>query len=106
MTPVKVDEKLTGEHETLLVGGREIEAIHIPGHSPGSVAYLLESDGKMVLFGQDVHGPLDKTLRSDERLYKESLKKLISLHADILCEGHYGVFIGKDKVRKFIESFL
>jgi hypothetical protein len=64
------------------------------------------SDGKLVLFGQDVHGPLHPALKSDRKKYTSSLEFLMSLDADILCEGHYGIFHGKDKVRKFIQSFL
>ncbi len=36
----------------------------------------------------------------------KSLKLLISLEADILCEGHFGVYRGKEEVKKFIRSFL
>jgi hypothetical protein len=38
--------------------------------------------------------------------YVKSLEFMLSLEADILCEGHFGVYIGKDRVRDFIESFL
>jgi hypothetical protein len=59
-----------------------------------------------VLFGQDVHGPLNGTLRSNRGDYVKSLEYMLALEADILCEGHFGVFIGKEKVRDFIESYL
>jgi len=88
------------------LGGRNIEAIHVPGHSPGSVVYLTESEGKKVLFAQDVHGPLDSSFLSNKKDYLKSLKLLLSLEADILCEGHFGIYKGKKEVAKFIESFL
>jgi glyoxylase-like metal-dependent hydrolase (beta-lactamase superfamily II) len=106
VTPVSVDIALTGERQTLEVGGRPLEAIHIPGHSPGSLAYLLQSDGKRVLFAQDVHGPLAPSLLSNEADYQRSLRRLRDLDADILCEGHYGVFEGREEARRFIESFI
>ena len=34
------------------------------------------------------------------------MKRLLSLKADILCEGHYGIFTGREKVRKYIEGYL
>ncbi len=34
------------------------------------------------------------------------LELLISLKADILCEGHFGVYQGKNQVEDFIRSFL
>jgi glyoxylase-like metal-dependent hydrolase (beta-lactamase superfamily II) len=103
---VKVDRKVLEGSENIPLVGRTVEAIHTPGHSPGSMVYLTESEGLKVLFGQDVHGPLDESLLSDEKAYTESLTRLLALEADVLCEGHYGVYRGKEKVAKFIYSFL
>jgi len=88
------------------LGDRNIESIHAPGHSPGSVVYLTESERKKVLFAQDVHGPLHSSFLSNHKDYIKSLKRLLSLEADILCEGHFGIYEGKNEVAKFIESFL
>jgi len=104
--PFGIERKLSGLREKIDLGGRQIEAIHTPGHSPGSVVYLTESDGHKVLFGQDVHGPINPIILSDRDDYLRSLELLISLEADILCEGHFGVYKGKTDVRKFIKSFL
>jgi glyoxylase-like metal-dependent hydrolase (beta-lactamase superfamily II) len=104
--PFTVDRKLSMAQEEIVLGERTIKAIHIPGHSPGSVVYLTESEGQKVLFAQDVHGPLAPSLLSDRKEYLHSLRLLISLEADILCEGHYGIYRGKKEVAKFIRSFL
>jgi len=104
--PFTVDRKLSGAQEEILLGGRSIKAIHVPGHSPGSLVYLTDSDGLKVLFGQDVHGPLAPSLLSNRKEYLQSLRLLISLEADILCEGHYGIYRGKKEVTKFIRTFL
>lgn len=106
MEPFTIDRKLTGKTATLDLGDGSIQAIHIPGHSPGSVAYTTCSGGLKVLFGQDVHGPLDPGLLSNRRDYIDSLKKLLREKADILCEGHYGIYRGKEEVARFIQSFL
>ena len=106
LPPCPVDCKLHGDQEELELGGRTITALHIPGHSPGSLAYLMTSDGNQVVFAQDVHGPLHPDLLSDRNDYLESLERLLDLNADILCEGHYGVFRGRDNVAAFIRSFL
>ena len=84
----------------------EDAAIHMPGHSPGSLVYQVVSEGKKVLFAQDVHGPVHPDLLSDQEAYQDSLKKMLALNADILCEGHYGIFNGKTAVREFINSFM
>jgi glyoxylase-like metal-dependent hydrolase (beta-lactamase superfamily II) len=106
LDPFQVDIKLKGQRQDLWVGQRKIEALHVPGHSPGSLVYVTESEGLKVLFGQDVHGPLDASLLSNRDDYRRSLTLLLSLHADVLCEGHYGVIKGKGEVADFIESFL
>ncbi len=104
--PVAVDIKLTKQIETIELSGRAIKAIHTPGHSPGSVVYLMESEGQKILFGQDIHGPLHPILHSDQDAYVESLKKIRDIEADILCEGHFGIFRGKEAVARFIESYM
>jgi glyoxylase-like metal-dependent hydrolase (beta-lactamase superfamily II) len=104
--PFAVDRKLSDAREEIQLGTRVILALHTPGHSPGSVVYLIESEGFKVLFGQDVHGPLHPSLLSNRAHYLQSLALMRSLHADILCEGHYGVIKGKRKVEAFITSFM
>ena len=106
LEPFPIEKKLSLSKEQIQLGGHFIEAIHTPGHSPGSVVYVAESQGLKVLFGQDVHGPLDESLLSNRKDYLKSLDLLMSLEADILCEGHYGVIKGKNEVRHFIESFM
>jgi glyoxylase-like metal-dependent hydrolase (beta-lactamase superfamily II) len=59
-----------------------------------------------VLFGQDIHGPFNKAFGSDIDLWKESMHKLLALEADILCEGHFGIYQPKEKVRDYIERYL
>jgi glyoxylase-like metal-dependent hydrolase (beta-lactamase superfamily II) len=85
---------------------RLIDNVRSCGLDPGSVVYLTESCGQKVVFGQDVHGPLDPSFRSDPAAYQASLERLLSLGADILCEGHFGIYEGKAAVASFIRSFL
>ena len=104
--PFPVDVRLSQDKTDLQLGGRAITAIHAPGHSPGSVIFLTESDNKKILFGQDVHGPLSPALKSNRADYIDSLNMMITLHADILCEGHFGIYTGRQNIEKFIRSFL
>lgn len=80
--------------------------MHIPGHSPGSVAYLTTSAYLKIVFAQDVHGPLHHALLSNAVDYQASLQRLIDLDADVLCEGHYGIFRGKQDIVRFVRSFM
>jgi glyoxylase-like metal-dependent hydrolase (beta-lactamase superfamily II) len=104
--PFRVDRKLACSREDVMLGGRKVEAVHVPGHSPGSVVYVTESDGLRVVFAQDVHGPLDASFQSNRKDYQQSLKLLLSIDADILCEGHFGVYRGKAEVAEFIRQFM
>jgi glyoxylase-like metal-dependent hydrolase (beta-lactamase superfamily II) len=106
LAPLPIDVKVTGGEQRFTVGELEVTFRHAPGHSPGSSVLTLRSDGQLVLFGQDVHGPLDDALRSVRADYRRSLEMLLALDADILCEGHFGVMVGRDEVRDFIESYL
>jgi len=106
LKPFIVDRKISGPGGEILLGGRKIKAIHAPGHTPGSVVYLTESDGLKVLFAQDVHGPIDPSFLSNYDHYQKSLELLLAIKADILCEGHFGVYRGKAKVSEFILQFI
>ena len=106
LTPFEIGRKLTRPEETLRLAGRPILALHTPGHSPGAVTYMVVSDDQRVLFAHDVHGPLHPSFHSNRSDYRHSLKTLLDLEADILCEGHFGVYKGKKAVRRFIRSYL
>jgi len=104
--PTHVDEKLTEEEEVLNIGGTEIHCLHTPGHTPGSISVYIDRDGKRVLFGQDIHGPFLPDFRSDIEAWKRSMKKLLRLEADILCEGHFGIFRNRKSARAYIMEYL
>ncbi len=106
MEPLIIDVKLRGEESEISIGDGSLRAIHWPGHSPGSVIYAARMDGELVVFGQDVHGPIHPSLLSDEKQYQASLARLAALDADLLLEGHYGIFTTKREVKKFIQSFM
>lgn len=106
MKPLQVDMKLHGEINSIEIGDGCITAFHCPGHSPGSMVLTARLEDQLILFGQDVHGPVHPTLLSDPLKYQDSLQKILRMDADLLLEGHSGIFRGKDAVRKFIRSFL
>ncbi|WXG39856.1 MAG: MBL fold metallo-hydrolase [Candidatus Freyarchaeum deiterrae] len=106
LEPCTVDLKLTQPETRLTFGNLEFNLIHTPGHTPGGISIVLDTKGKRVLFGQDIHGPLIPEWGADLEQYRESMEKLINLKADILCEGHFGVYQPADKVKKYIEGYL
>ncbi len=104
--PVEIDFILEEEEGILRFKQGDIKYIHTPGHTPGSICPYVDVDGIRILFGQDIHGPFSISFGSNVDDWKISMEKLISLDADILCEGHYGVYEGKKRVRKYIEHFI
>jgi glyoxylase-like metal-dependent hydrolase (beta-lactamase superfamily II) len=106
LEPFAVDVRLQGQESNLAIGSGTMTAIHCPGHSPGSVAYTTDIDGHLVLFGPDLQGPIYSKFLSDEEKYLASLARLRDLEADLLLEGHFGIFETKREVREFIEDCI
>jgi glyoxylase-like metal-dependent hydrolase (beta-lactamase superfamily II) len=103
--PTPVDVKCNVPEETLKVGGEKIICLHTPGHTPGSISIYMDLYGKRVLFAQDLHGPLLEEFGSDLGDWDRSTKKLLDLEADILCEGHFGIYKPKKEVKDYILSY-
>jgi len=104
--PTPVDRRLAGDHEILKFGDEKLHCLHTPGHTPGSISVYIDRGGKRILFGQDIHGPFLPSFGSDVEEWKKSMKKLLDLEADILCEGHFGIYRSKDSVEKYIKNYL
>jgi glyoxylase-like metal-dependent hydrolase (beta-lactamase superfamily II) len=104
--PCPVDVKIEGAEHNLHYGRHDLKLIHIPGHTPGSIAVYVEITGKRVLFGQDIHGPYESEWGGDPKQAITSLEKLVDLKADMLCEGHFGIYQPGDRVKRYIESYI
>lgn len=87
-----VDNKLKNG-DTIKTGGVEIKAINVPGHSKGSLCYLMKLPEGNVLFSGDVvfaNGLIlllncDGSELSDYRKY---ISRLSNLNIDMLFPGH------------------
>lgn len=104
--PTHVDVKIRVEQESLSFGEHSIVCLHTPGHTPGSLSAYLDLDGRRVLFGQDIHGPFHADFGSDLTAWRTSMGKLLALEADVLCEGHFGVYEPKERVAAYIRHYL
>ena len=103
--PVKVDTILSGEQNQLRLGETDFNLLHTPGHTPGSISVYIDTSEGRVLFGQDIHGPFSPSWGSDIREWRRSMRRLLDLEADFLCEGHTGIYRG-EKIRGYIEGYL
>jgi hypothetical protein len=67
-------------------------------YTPDSIVVHLGRGAQRILFGQDIHGPFHVDFGLDIMQWHESMKKLLDLKADILCEGHLGIYSPRNRV--------
>lgn len=103
---VIVDQVLKGTQETIKAGDLELVCLHTPGHTRGGISVYVDTGGLRVLFGQDIHGPFNQEWGSDLKQWRNSMQDLLDLEADILCEGHFGIYKPATAVRDYIEGYL
>ena len=103
---IPVDLVLEKTNQVLEVGRMKVNCLYTPGHTPGGISPYMDWQGQRILFGQDIHGPFNQAWGSNMLHWRDSMEALLSLEADILCEGHFGVIRSKQEVRKFIERHL
>ncbi len=106
LEPTRIKEILKGEAGEFDAGVGKLHWLHTPGHTPGSIALWLEAGIYRVLFAQDVHGPFYDVFGSDLDAWADSMRKLIDLEPDILCEGHFGIYRPASEARRYIEDYL
>jgi len=100
---------LTGyldEGDVLDLGNRVFQIMHLPGHSPGSIA-LYEKDSGCLFSGDVVYdGDLfDTVYHSDPELYRESLARLRELPIKLIHGGHDESF-GREKLLSIIDRYF
>ncbi len=88
------------DEEIKKIGSCSIKAILTPGHSTDSTCYLLEKNGKKILFTGDVVNIGGKFILLNcygfsLKTYRENIKKLSGLDVDMIFPGH-GVYALKD----------
>jgi glyoxylase-like metal-dependent hydrolase (beta-lactamase superfamily II) len=102
----KIDHRLS-DGEVLQLGNKTIEVIHTPGHTPGSASFLIQVDGKNLLFAGDTV-LYDARLGwqgnpyADNRAYLYSLEKLDGftlegkkIYWDLLLPGHGAISMSR-----------
>jgi len=105
-SPLAIDVRLTGSGGNVTLAGGDLSFLHIPGHTPGSIALYADSGGKRILFGQDIAAPLLEDFDCDKAAWRLSMAKLLALKADILCDGHSGVYQPAGAVAAYIRHFI
>jgi glyoxylase-like metal-dependent hydrolase (beta-lactamase superfamily II) len=98
--------RLLWDGQTIDLGDRHFEVMHLPGHSPGSIA--LWEAATSVLFGGDVvyDGQLlDDTYHSAIDQYVASMERLRRLPVRVVHGGHM-VSFGRERLHAIIDAYL
>jgi len=94
---------LLKDNDEVDVGSIRVKAIETPGHTPGSMSYVIDGS---VLFAGDAFRvvkqkarPVHGIFNMDKKRVEESLRKIAALEGiDLILTGHRGVARGFDEV--------
>lgn len=100
---------LTGyldEGDVIDLGDRVFQVLHLPGHSPGSIA-LYETKTRTLFSGDAIYdGELfDSVYHSDKAIYRESLQRLRGFDIETVHGGHFESF-GRRRMIEIIDDYL
>jgi glyoxylase-like metal-dependent hydrolase (beta-lactamase superfamily II) len=97
---------LLAEGDVIDLGDRHFEVIHLPGHSPGSVALFERATG--ILFSGDTvyDGPLiDDFYHSVVEDYVRSMERLKALPVRTVHAGHFASF-GRERLMELTADYI
>lgn len=97
---------LLKDADTIDLGNRILEVLHLPGHSPGTIG-LYDPDRK-ILFSSDAiyDGKLyDDVYHSDIPAFIDTMKRLLTLPVSQVHGGHYNSF-NQPRMHALIYSYI
>ncbi len=98
--------RLLEEGDIVDLGDRHFEVLHVPGHSPGSIA-LWDPQRGLLLSGDAIYdGPLiDDAFHSNPKDYVATLRRLQELPVNTVHGGHYPSF-GRVRLHELIDDYV
>lgn len=97
-------DKWMDEGDHIEVAGHKLQIVHTPGHTPGSCTFVMEAEGRQLVFAGDTlfNGSIGRTdlWGGDSRTIIESLRgKLMALDddAEVVCGHGPGTTIGFER---------
>nr|WP_052487191.1 MBL fold metallo-hydrolase [Paenibacillus sp. VKM B-2647] len=96
---------LLQDGETVRAGAFALTVLHTPGHSPGSVSFLLDTNaGRVLIAGDTLWGGYHPRVGSDLEAWSQSLDKLLGHDFDLLTFGHLPPTLVYDAKTKVAEA--
>jgi glyoxylase-like metal-dependent hydrolase (beta-lactamase superfamily II) len=75
--------------QSLRAGAATVDVLHTPGHSPGSVCFVVSVDSfRLLVAGDTLWGGFHPAIGSDISAWRRSLDRLLDLELDYLTFGH------------------
>ena len=108
--PFHVDMQISDGQEIRAAKDLTVQVLATPGHTWDHVSYYIPE--KKILIAGEAAGTLELTdyvdvqFLADFDAYVASLKRLTTLPAEILCQGHHFVFTGQRDIKRFLKRSL
>lgn len=105
LTPAPLTEYLN-DGDVVDLGNRRFTVLHLPGHSPGSIGLLDETDG--AFFSADAiydEGLVDDIPGADIEIYLKTMHRLAELDVAAVYAGH-GEIMGKPQMQRVARDYI
>jgi glyoxylase-like metal-dependent hydrolase (beta-lactamase superfamily II) len=98
--------KALDDGDTIDLGDRQLTVLHLPGHTPGSIA-LYDSDQGILFSGEVVYDEelIDVLPDSDIDAYLATMRRLRDLPVHIVQPGHESSF-GQERLRQLADDYI
>jgi len=94
------------DRDTIDLGGRVIEVLHTPGHSPGHMCFWEENTGYLFTGDLVYKGTLLAYYPStDPEAYLDSLEKIAALPVQRVFPAHHSLEIGPETILRMRDAF-
>ncbi|MDD4796579.1 MAG: MBL fold metallo-hydrolase [Eubacteriales bacterium] len=106
--PLDYDIQTVAQGHVFDLGGRTVEVIEIPAHSPGSIA-LLDRECRMLFTGDELESGQVLLLRGGKEVVAQHRENMLKLKRrkdefDSICPAHNGTPIHPSYIDAFIEN--
>ena len=99
-------KRILAEGDMVDAGDRAFEVLHLPGHSPGSIA-LWEKESGTLFSGDAIYDGvlLDQIPGSDISAYQKTMERLRELPVSVVHAGHEESF-GRSRLIELVDEYL